>query len=107
MPLIHLDAPDRRWTSWALWFAEMGHSGALRRGITVNNYMIALQAAQDGAGMVLGWRRLVAPLLDSGALVGFDGFSQPAPTSFFLSRSSQTSGADLDDLAEWILHRLT
>ena len=50
MPLIHLDAPDRRWTSWALWFEEQGYNGPLRRGIVVNNYMIALQAAEDGSG---------------------------------------------------------
>ena len=24
LPLIHMNAPDRRWTSWALWFEELG-----------------------------------------------------------------------------------
>jgi DNA-binding transcriptional LysR family regulator len=87
LPLIHLDAPDKRWTTWASWFAELGYTGKLRRGIKVNNYMIALQAAQDDAGLVLGWHHLVSPLLQSGALISLNAFSIPAPTSFFLSQS--------------------
>ena len=104
MPLIHLDAPDRRWTSWALWFEEHGYSGPLRQGIVVNNYMIALQAAEDEAGMVLGWKRLVTPHLISGRLVGFEAFSIPAPTSFFLSRSAGSlSDPSVEILADRIL----
>ncbi len=103
LPLIHLDAPDKRWTSWATWFAELGYSGALRRGIKVNNYMIALQAAQDEAGMVLGWKHLVSPLLDNGSLVSLDAFSIPAPTSFFLSYNDQLAADDnLQSLKHWI-----
>lgn len=104
MPLIHLDAPDRRWTTWAAWFEEQGYAGPLRRGIVVNNYMIALQAAEDEAGMVLGWKRLVTPYLASGRLVAFDDFAIPAPTSFFLSRSAASKGdAGVDSLVERIL----
>ena len=104
MPLIHLDAPDKRWTSWKHWFAEMGHVGPLRRGVTVNNYMVALQAAQDGAGMVLGWRRLVAPYVRSGALVPIEGFSLPAPTQFYLSRRQDgASRPGLAALADWVI----
>ena len=104
MPLVHLDAPDQRWTTWAHWFGEFGYGGALRRGIVVNNYMIALQAAQDGVGMVLGWKRLVARYLKSGALVGLHQFSLPAPTSFFVSRHDRTaSDHDLDALQDWVV----
>lgn len=104
MPLIHLDAPDQRWTRWAHWFDELGYSGALRRGIVVNNYMIALQAAEDEAGMVLGWARLVSRYLESGTLVGFEDFSLPAPTSFFVSRARAASpNPELDALQAWIV----
>ena len=104
MPLVHLDAPDQRWTTWAHWFDELGFRGNLRRGIAVNNYMIALQAAQDGVGMVLGWKRLVARHLKSGALVGLDKFSLPAPTSFFVSRHDGAApDPDLDALQNWIV----
>ncbi len=106
LPLIHLDAPDKRWTSWALWFDELGYSGPLRRGIVVNNYMIALQAAEDGVGMVLGWKHLVAPYLASGRLVSFDAFATPAPTSFFLSMDTRaTKTLDAEALRDWIQSR--
>jgi DNA-binding transcriptional LysR family regulator len=104
MPLIHLDAPDKRWTSWSRWFSDQGHKGGLRRGITVNNYTIALQAAQDGMGMVLGWRQLVHAFLSRGDLVAFDAFTTPAPTSFFLSRNlSSAQAEDAQALERWIL----
>lgn len=103
MPLIHMDVPDTRWTGWRRWFEELGHKAPLRRGVTFNNYMIALQAAQDDVGMVLGWQRLVSPLLRSGALVAFDRFAIPAPTSFFLSRNlSIGDDPNVDALADWI-----
>lgn len=103
LPLIHLEAPDTRWTTWARWFAELGYSGPLRRGTKVNNYMIALQAAQDGVGMVLGWKQLVAPYLHNGSLVSFDRFSVPAPTSFFLScHPNSANQQGVDALADWI-----
>ena len=108
LPLIHLDAPDKRWTTWASWFAELGYTGKLRRGIKVNNYMIALQAAQDDAGLVLGWHHLVSPLLQSGALISLNAFSIPAPTSFFLSQSQQqTTQENLHSLHHWITAQAT
>ena len=106
LPLIHLDVPDKRWTTWASWFAEFGYTGKLRHGIKVNNYMIALQAAQDDAGLVLGWQHLVSPLLKSGALISLDAFSIPAPTSFFLSQSQQQkTQRNLHSLHRWITAR--
>ena len=106
LPLIHLDAPDKRWTSWASWFAELGCTTRLKPGIKVNNYMIALQAAQDEAGLVLGWKHLVSPLLDNGSLASIDRFSIPAPTSFFLSQNDQhSSNTALQSLQHWIMRQ--
>ena len=70
----------------------------------MNNYMIALQAAQDGVGMVLGWKRLVDRHLKNGTLVGLHGFSLPAPTSFFVSRhDNAAANPELDALHDWIV----
>lgn len=68
-PLIHVTAEDRHWTGWTEWFAELGQGPPGGRRLAVNNYMIALQMAQDSLGAVLGWDGLVSPLMDSGALV--------------------------------------
>ena len=55
------------------------------KSITVNNYMIALQMAQDGIGAVLGWERLVGPLLEAGKLVHLSDAAMPSPWPFYLA----------------------
>lgn len=104
MPLIHMTAPNTNWTTWKHWFTVLGHDGPLARGTKVNNYMIALQAAQDGLGVVLGWKRLVAPLLEDGSLVAFGGHELPAPSSFYITRGPKAEGRESVDLLEqWLL----
>ena len=49
-----------------------------------NSYVIALQAAQDGQGLVLGWRNLIKPLLDRRKLVQVTSAEMPAPGSFYI-----------------------
>lgn len=68
--LLQIESPYISWFSWPDWFAR--NSATLRRGPRgprFNNYMIAIQAALDGQGLALGWRRLIAPLLNDGRLV--------------------------------------
>lgn len=106
MPLIHMTALDPDWTTWKRWFAGLGYDGPLARGTKVNNYMIALQAAQDGVGVVLGWKHLVKPFLDNGSLVAFGDYAQEAPSSFYITRDAQTTGIESVDLLEaWLLSK--
>ncbi|MQV16399.1 LysR family transcriptional regulator, partial [Sinorhizobium meliloti] len=58
-PLIHSSSKETGWTSWHDWFAALGFPAPKGRSFYVNNYMIALQAAQDDVGAVLGWDGLV------------------------------------------------
>ncbi|MCR9212881.1 MAG: LysR substrate-binding domain-containing protein [Proteobacteria bacterium] len=83
-PLIHVDADDKSWTTWESWFRELGYRGDIATGLHVNNYMIALQAAEDGAGIVLGWQQLIRPLLEQRKLASFGRHSLEAPHSFYL-----------------------
>ena len=84
--------------------AGLGYDGPVARGTRVNNYMIALQAAQDGVGVVLGWKRLVAPFLEDGSLVAFGGYELPAPSSFYITRGPKTDARESVDLLEqWLL----
>ncbi|WP_299669315.1 LysR substrate-binding domain-containing protein [uncultured Ruegeria sp.] len=69
VPLIHLDAPDTGWTDWRAWTRKLGYDGPLNSAHRVNNYTIALQAAQDDMGAVLGWEGLTSDLINSGKLV--------------------------------------
>ncbi|MCC5983173.1 MAG: LysR family transcriptional regulator [Rhodobacteraceae bacterium] len=69
LPLIHFDTHVAGWTDWAGWFGALGHDGPLRHGHRVNNYLIALQAARDDMGAVLGWVGLARSYLEAGQLV--------------------------------------
>lgn len=98
LPLIHLKAKDERWTTWHTWFKAMGYEGAIADNIQVNNYMIALQTASEDAGVVLGWKKLLTPLLDSSSLVPFGNHKIPAPSAFYLV------SADNEKLSENVRH---
>ncbi|MGB3176993.1 MAG: LysR substrate-binding domain-containing protein [Albidovulum sp.] len=107
LPLIHLNAEDQDWTTWKQWFDALGYSGPLGSGTSVNNYMIALQAAQDGVGVVLGWKRLIRPFLENGTLVILGRFSMPAPRSFLVIRDRDAShDARLDVIEAWMLENV-
>ncbi len=84
-PLIHMSGEEARWTGWTDWFSTLGLAAPTGRRLTVNNYMIALQLAQDSAGAVLGWEGLVHPLIEQGRLSVLVPDSIPSPESFFLT----------------------
>ena len=69
LPLIHFDTPVTGWTDWQGWFRALGYHGPIMQSHRVNNYLIALQAARDDMGAVLGWVALARPFLDKGQLV--------------------------------------
>ena len=107
MRLIHLDTANADWTTWREWFVEQGYDGPVARGIRVNNYSIALQAAQDGAGVVLGWARLVAPLTKTGALMAMTDHAIPAPRGFHIShRSGEAIHPRAKMLKDWLLRHI-
>ena len=82
--LIYLDA-NAAWTTWYDWFCLQGYKGTLTTGPHVNNFSIAVQCARDDVGIVLGWERLLRPLLDRGLLVTLDEFAMEAPGRFYIS----------------------
>ena len=56
----------------------------LPRTTSFNNYLVMLQAAQQGQGIALGWRRLVQPFVDSGQLVRPIPDSLNADSAYYL-----------------------
>jgi len=68
--LIHLEEPYRPCPDWADWFARQGVDYEDRgHGLRLNDYALAIHAALEGEGIIMGWRHLVAHMLSSGALV--------------------------------------
>ncbi|NIZ13147.1 LysR family transcriptional regulator [Phaeobacter sp. HF9A] len=69
LPLIHFDSGVAGWTDWPDWFHCLGYDGPVNASHRVNNYIIALQAARDDMGAVLGWVGLTQGFRNSGELV--------------------------------------
>lgn len=105
--LIHLDAAETNWTNWPNWFRSIGYDGQITTRQRVNNYTIALQLAQDGVGIVLGWKRLVQPLLESGKLVPFSSFESIAPGAFYLVFKNQSDRRpEVQSFSEWLVAQI-
>ena len=83
-PLIYSSGEETDWTTWSDWFAALAWPVPKGRGFHVNNYMIALQAAQDDVGAVLGWDGLVGSLMREERLVKLVPESVPSPKAFYL-----------------------
>ncbi len=68
-PLLHMDAHDRPWMSWAEWLGEFDLQLTTgQRRIVFNNYPTVLQQAVAGRGVALGWVGLVETLVSDGVL---------------------------------------
>jgi len=100
--LIHMLAEDLNWTTWRTWFALLGYRGAINHTHSVNNYTIALQVARDDGGVVLGWRRLVQPLLETGDLVALARWEVEAPQAFYILSDSEPA-ASTRTLRDWLV----
>ncbi|MCA1494631.1 LysR family transcriptional regulator [Ensifer sp. NBAIM29] len=101
-PLIHMCNEEAGWTTWADWFLALGRPLPKGRNFYVNNYMIALQAAQDDVGAVLGWDGLVGSLMQDGRLVRLVADSVRSPVPFHLKiHPKATSKARL--FADWLV----
>ena len=57
-----------------------GLVGPDEQGKNVNNHVVALNLARQGAGICLGWKAQIKELLDSRELVHITDASMPSPT---------------------------
>ncbi len=106
--LIYLESSDKSWTTWAEWFRGLGYTGPITTGLRVNNYAVALQAAREGAGIALGWQRLLLPLFRAGKLAQIEPHKLGAPHSFYLvNRPSEDLSEAAKLLRNWILREIT
>ncbi|GAA6159559.1 LysR substrate-binding domain-containing protein [Ruegeria sp. HU-ET01832] len=105
--LIHLESDDRSWTTWPEWFQQLGYPGKIPIVSRVNSYSVALQLARKGAGLVLGWQRLIQPMLQSGKLVTLGPHHLTAPNQFYLvGRPDDELSESARALKNWILQEV-
>ena len=102
--LIHLESENRDWETWPVWFQRVGIAGTPpRTGERFNDYVMAIQAAIDGRGVLLGWRRLILDHLNRGVLVRAVPASAPAQGGYFqLVRADRPVSPATRLLQDWI-----
>jgi DNA-binding transcriptional LysR family regulator len=104
LPLLSVEGVDWTWTTWADFLRQ---TGAPYRKLNVrrfNSYVIALQAAQAGQGVALGWLSLVKPLLARRLLAQASPAEVAAPQSFYLTWTArQPLRQEAEVLRDWLL----
>ncbi|MCP4334364.1 MAG: hypothetical protein GY785_17035 [Gammaproteobacteria bacterium] len=86
-PLLQLDSVDPTWTGWELPLSHWGCDISRASFRRFNNYVVALQAAEENQGIVLGWHSQVGALVERGKLVRIGDMEIEAPGSFYLAWS--------------------
>ncbi len=68
--LIHLEEPYRPCTDWGDWFTSLNlPRPPLSSGLSINDYVLVIQAVMEGQGVALGWKHLTDRLVAAGLLV--------------------------------------
>jgi len=107
--LLHHRVVPQDWIDWDRWLEQLGTQMRIGDlGTDYDSYPMMLQAALEGHGIALGWRRTVENYLSSGALVRPfaaslslpDGFSVYQPTD-----GQQRAGTAV--LLEWLKRELS
>jgi len=95
--------PGDQWLDWATWFRHAGGRPAPQRRRFLN-YVIGVQMALDGQGVVLGWHSFVGDLVAEGRLVRPIEAEIRSPGAFFLTTPAARSvSADASLLADWFV----
>ena len=103
-PLLQLDSVDPAWTGWELplaqWDCDVGQASFRR----FNNYVVALQAAEENQGILLGWHSQVGALIERGKLVRIGVMEIEAPGSFYLAwAENRPLSESASRLHDWLL----
>ena len=103
-PLLRLDGVDPAWTGWDSWLSQWGCDLSTVRFRRFNNYVVALQAAEENQGIALGWHSQVEALIERGKLVRLGSMEMAAPGSYYLTWDEQRPLSDAaQHLHNWLV----
>lgn len=107
LPLLSVEGVDWTWTGWADFLVALGVSHRKLSVRRFNSYVIALQAAQDGQGVALGWMSLVRPLLARRKLAQLTQARMKAPQSYYVTWSARRPlSPEAETLRDWLLRQI-
>ncbi len=103
-PLLSVEGPDWLGMTWGGFFQAL-HATLERPNIRrFNSYVIALQAALDGQGVLLGWSSSVAPLIANGQLAQVTPDVIPDPLAIHVTWSAlRPLRPEAEVFRDWLL----
>lgn len=106
-PLLHMDAADRPWMSWADWLNTFDlQLTPGRRRVVFNNYPAVLQQVIAAKGVALAWDRLTDTLVEGGVLEAV-GPTVKSSRSYYLTWPTGRGDAAVDALVDWLIGLFT
>lgn len=106
--LLKLDSLDPAWIGWDYWLSKFGVSAEKSKFRRFNNYVVALQAAEENQGIALGWHSLVKPLIKAGRLYRVGESEISAPGSYYLSwDTGRPLSPAAESLKKWLVEICT
>ena len=104
VPLLCLDSFDPAWIGWNHWIAQWGVELPESNFRRFNNYVVALQAAEENQGVALGWDSQVTTLIKQNKLVRLGDMEMKAPGSYYLTWDSNRPLSDQARLLrDWLV----
>jgi DNA-binding transcriptional LysR family regulator len=105
VPLIDIGGVhEEGWLGWPEWMRGAGAPARPLRLNRINSYAIAIEAALDGRGALLGWHSMIRGLVADGKLVRVGGAETASPGAYFLvRRADRPLGAEAQLLSDWLL----
>lgn len=101
--LLHFDVAHTGFMTWKLWFAHFGINIPLHADADMYDaYPFLLKAAQDGEGVVLGWRGLVDRMIEDGMLVQVGPSVVNKDTAYYLQyRTDSPRAESIAQVVQW------
>ena len=104
LPLLRLDSLDPAWIGWNRWIAKWGVVLPESNFRRFNNYVVALQAAEENQGVALGWHSQVDALIRQKKLVRLGDMEMKAPGSYYLTWDSNRPLSEQGRLlSDWLV----
>jgi LysR family glycine cleavage system transcriptional activator len=104
LPLLRLDSIDPAWIGWNRWIAKWGVVLPESNFRRFNNYVVALQAAEENQGVALGWDSQVDTFIKQNKLVRLGDMEMKAPGSYYLTwDTSQPLSEQAKLLSDWLV----
>jgi DNA-binding transcriptional LysR family regulator len=105
---LHHSAHPPHLMEWDSWLQVFGQSlAADGHGVTFDSYPLMLQAAVEGHGVAMGWRRTASRLIESGALVRPCAESVHLPQAISVYRHQEgKSRTEVSALLNWLQTQL-